>query len=145
MSKDKDKKCQDYEVDYGKPPKENRFKPGQSGNSRGPKPRLPRAELESQIGKDLRRILRGTVPVNGAETSILEALLMKAVHSALKGNQANLRFVIGLAAAAYRENAERMWEIGMIDGVDFDRVLRTPDLRAIWLPLKRAAKLSREP
>ena len=33
MADDKDKR--DYEIGYGKPPKQTRFKPGQSGNPRG--------------------------------------------------------------------------------------------------------------
>lgn len=143
---DKDKKPEDYEVGYGKPPKHSRFKPGRSGNPRGPKPRIPRAEIESQIGKDLRRILRDTVTVNGEDISIMEALLKKAVHSALKDNRANLRYVIDLAAKAYRENAERKPDIRLIDAVDFERILRKPELRNFWIAyLKELAKLSEEP
>lgn len=146
MSGKDNEKDKDYEVGYRKPPKHSRFKPGMSGNPRGPRPRIPRTEIESQIGKDLREVLRRKVKVNGEEITAQEALLMKLVQSGLAGNAASGRLVLTLAHAAYRENARRKPDILIADQLNFELIFRDPKLRAFWLPyLAELAKLSREP
>lgn len=49
------------------PIKDTRFKPGQSGNPKGRPRKVPRAEIPSQIGRDVRKIMRMKVAVNTPE------------------------------------------------------------------------------
>ncbi|RUV98956.1 MULTISPECIES: DUF5681 domain-containing protein [unclassified Mesorhizobium] len=74
----------DYEVGYGKPPKQSRFKPGRSGNPRG-RPK----EIRS-IGTELIAELRQKVTIreNGVERRITKAaaLAKSVVGRALKGD-----------------------------------------------------------
>lgn len=133
-------------VGYKKPPKHTRFKPGQSGNPRGRKPRIPRADIESQIGKDLREVLAQKVPVNGKLMPMNKALLHRLAHSAIQGKASSMKLILELLRIAYRENMQRKPEIMPLEGLDFERVLRDPKLRKVWLPLlKMYAKISREP
>jgi hypothetical protein len=72
----------DYEVGYGKPPKQHRFKPGQSGNSRG------RPEGKKNIATQFREALDEpiTVRVQGKkrkmsrQQAIIERLTLKAIE-----------------------------------------------------------------
>lgn len=75
---------EDYEVGYGKPPKQHQFKPGQSGNPKGrPKKNknvtaLFREELERKI----------TVTENGVSRKLTkrEAMVRQLVNSGLNGS-----------------------------------------------------------
>lgn len=80
------------EVGYCKPPKHAQFKPGRSGN---PKGRPKGAKNETTI---LREILNKRIAIReGGRTrkvSVLEAMLMKYVEDALKGNPKTAAFVL---------------------------------------------------
>ncbi len=73
---------EDFEVGYGKPPKDTRFKPGQSGNPAG-RPKSPRS-----LARDLLEEMYETVTVGEGETretlskqrSILRGLTAKAME-----------------------------------------------------------------
>ena len=84
-----------YEVGYRKPPRETRFKPGQSGNPKG----RPRGSLD--VATVLARTLREQVVVNegGRRRSItkLEAAVKQIVNKAAGGDASSVRFLIGLA------------------------------------------------
>jgi hypothetical protein len=72
-----------YDVGYGRPPKQYRFRPGESGNRKGrPKGAKGNASL-------LREILDRKVKVNSARglrrISIREAMLTRLTDTALKG------------------------------------------------------------
>lgn len=137
---------EDDKVGYGRPPKNTRFKPGQSGNPRGRRPQIPRADIESQIGKDLRRIMNQTVKLNGKQVPLLSAILSRLVRSALDGKASSMKHILDLLRLAYRENSNRKPDLMPLEGLDFEYVLRDPRLREVWLPLlKELAKLSREP
>ncbi len=134
----------DDKVGKGKPPKHAQFKEGVSGNPKGRPPRMPRAEIESQIGKDLREIMRTTRMVGGKRVTLQQALLMVAVNQALSGKVGHMKQVIELLRYSYRDNSARKPSLAYLEGVDFERVMRNPDLREIWVPLiDRAAKLSK--
>jgi hypothetical protein len=90
----------DYEVGYGKPPKETRFKKGQSGN---PKNRARRAKTQ---GKVLSRVLDETVSVteNGRRRKILkiEAMLKQTVNRAAQGDRKATQAVLRMIGTNYR-------------------------------------------
>ena len=135
----------DDKVGRGRPPKHAQFKEGVSGNPKGRPPRLPRAEIESQIGKDLREIMRATRMVGGKCVTLQQALLMVAVNQALSGKVGHMRQVIELLRFSYRDNALRKPDLAYLDAVDFERVIRDPKLRDLWLPiLADAAKTSKK-
>ena len=133
-----------YEVGKGKPPKHAQFKKGRSGNPRGRPRRLPRAEIESQIGKDMREIMRTTRTVGGKTVTMQQALLMVAVNQALQGKVGHMKQVIELLRLSYRDNQARKPDLELLDGLNVDLVMRDPKLRELWTPIiARLAKLSK--
>lgn len=91
-----------YEVGYGKPPRKHQFKPGHSGNPRG---RPKGAKNEATI---LREIMHQRMEVReggrARKISRLEALLLRCLEAALKGDLKAMAFLLN----RYRliENAE---------------------------------------
>lgn len=82
----------EYDVGYGRPPKDHQFKPGQSGNSKG---RPKGAQSEVTI---LRDILHERIEVHQAgrprKMSTLKALLLRCRNSALGGDLKSLAFLL---------------------------------------------------
>jgi hypothetical protein len=82
----------DYEVGYGRPPKDHQFKSGQSGN---PKGRPKGAQSEATI---LQGILHERIEVQQAgrprKMSTLKALLLKCRNAALGGDLKALAFLL---------------------------------------------------
>jgi len=74
----------DCEVGYGKPPRENQFKPGQSGNPAG------RRKGTRNLKTDVQRTLKLPVRVNGRRgsrnISTQEGVLLKLRENALQGD-----------------------------------------------------------
>jgi hypothetical protein len=88
----------DYEVGYGKPPKEHRFKKGQSGNPSGrPKGRLNMATV---IERELHE--KVVVNENGERKTItkLEAAMKQVANKAASGDLRAFQQVTGLARYA---------------------------------------------
>jgi len=84
-----------YQVGYGKPPKETRFKPGRSGN---PKGRMKKAEsVSGQVARILAK--RITVTEGGVtkRLTLQEVMLTTLANKAAKGDLKALEFVLGLA------------------------------------------------
>lgn len=84
-----------YEVGFGKPPKKNQFKPGQSGNPRG----RPKGTLN--LATTVRKALREKVVVteNGRRRQIskLDAAVTQLVNRAVKGDPRAIQQLLGLA------------------------------------------------
>ena len=86
-----------YEVGYGRPPGAHQFKPGESGNARGrPKgakseatilPALLNRKIEIREGGRVRKI------------TVHEAILLRCVEDALKGNVKTANFLFNRYAA----------------------------------------------
>jgi hypothetical protein len=95
-----------YTTGYKKPPKEHRFRPGQSGNANGrPKGRKNTATL-------LREILDRKIAVRNSSTirkiSVREAILTRFAESALKGDTKSAAFLLQRddGTEAVQENAD---------------------------------------
>jgi hypothetical protein len=102
-----------YEVGYGKPPRESRFKPGQSGNPggrpKGSKNRSKRPALNEERLKDiiLEEAYR-TVSVNDAKGPIslpmAQAVVRSLAVNAAKGNARAQRLFTQILGATERDN-----------------------------------------
>lgn len=79
----------EYEVGYGKPPKQFQFAKGQSGNPKGrPKKRKGKKDI-------LEEILETQISVNGKPMTKMEALVTSMVNDAIKGNASARRIIFG--------------------------------------------------
>jgi hypothetical protein len=83
-----------YEVGYGKPPRDRRFKPGQSGNPRGRPKKCP--SLLELFACELKQ--RRTIVEDGqrlrVQTDII--LIKRIIDLALKGDMRALRMTLAL-------------------------------------------------
>ena len=88
----------DEEVGYGKPPRANQFKSGQSGN---PKGRPKGSRNEATI---LQELLQHKVTLNERGKTrkiiLLEAILRKVADDCLKGNTKSISFLLNRYQAA---------------------------------------------
>lgn len=107
----KDKKPKNYEVGYGKPPKEHQFKPGQAANPRGRRRKNPRVEIPSQIGKDFREVGRMKVtvrtPSGPRSLTAAQAVIWAVYRGAIEGKVSQQRLILQWLFQAYQENVQR--------------------------------------
>jgi hypothetical protein len=89
QSDDSEKKP--YRVGFGKPPKETRFKPNQSGNPKG-RPRRP-PTLHATVAKVMKEQIKIREGERELRMSNLEALVRSAFRRALNGDPKILRMV----------------------------------------------------
>ena len=87
------KKSKNYKVGYGKPPKKNQFKPGQSGNPRG------RPKKSKNTFDILKRELDSQVSLKEGEKRVLltkkQAMLRHLINKAVQGDIKAMFFVFG--------------------------------------------------
>src|SRR5688500_18942186 len=74
----------DYDVGYGKPPAEHRFKPGQSGNRRG-RPKKAQPKADESNADILKRLDEEKIKVGGKMMTRREARLRVLDARALRG------------------------------------------------------------
>lgn len=77
---------------YKRPPAENRFKPGKSGNPKG-RPRKLTPEKANNEVTVLQDIFAETVNVEGQEMNKLELLVRTNYSRAMKGEASAIRFI----------------------------------------------------
>jgi hypothetical protein len=83
-----------YDVGYGKPPKQNRFQKGQSGNPRG----RPKGSLNVATALERELNQRVMVKENGQSRSItkFEAAIKQLVNKAASGDAKAIQFLVNL-------------------------------------------------
>ncbi len=83
----------DYEIGYGKPPKRNQFKRGQSGNPKGrPKSQKSIKEIFDEIF-----CKKKWKTSNGVEATGMEVAMFKLFERVNKGDMAAIRVVMSMA------------------------------------------------
>ena len=90
-----------YPVGYGKPPKDTRFKPGQSGNPKG-RPRGAKG-LNTLVRQNLTQKVAVRTPSGEKKISRIEAVIHKTVEQAMKGNARAIAELLKLYSAAVPE------------------------------------------
>lgn len=126
----------DDPVGRGNPPKHSQFKPGVSGNPRGRRRKLPRADIPSQIGKDFRRIAETPVSAtrNGrrVKSSYFEVVLMSIFKQAAEGKISQQKLVLQYFGAALAENLERLPDLANIDAFEAAMIARDAPLDEVF-------------
>ena len=94
-----DKKDDDYDIGYRKPPKTTQFKKGQSGNPSGrSKGKVKFTDVDSVLND----VLNALIPVNdngrARKISKLRALLTQTVNKGLKGHHPSANLVLSQLA-----------------------------------------------
>lgn len=89
----------EYEVGYGKPPKDSQFKAGQSGNPKG------RKKNSRNLKTDLTTILQKRISVREGDrkfkVSGQEGMLMSLMAKSLKGDTKAINTLVNLAVRAF--------------------------------------------
>lgn len=100
-----------YAVGYGKPPRDTRFKPGQSGNPKGKK--KGSKSFKATVGAILNETIKVQTPQGTKRITKLEALVHTSLNSALKGDAKAADQVLRMAR-----------EVGLVDEVTeaFDKL-----------------------
>ena len=117
----------DYEIGYGKPPKQTQFKPGHSGNKRG----RPKGTRNFQT--DLKKVLNSktVVTLDGKPKKITTqmALLQRLRQKAIQGDARALDKIIELARQSSEEEQvkERSKSISKDDDAILERYLSSKD------------------
>ena len=116
MSKPSD----DYRVGYSRPPLHNRWRKGQSGNSRGRKPRIRESALNT-IDRLLRAPIKITLSGETKEVPALEAIVLQLMQKSNAGNGRATRVLFKYQEFANR-NLEKKLELTFVDS-DYTRAL----------------------
>jgi hypothetical protein len=92
MSRRRSRSPSDYDVGYGRPPMETRFRPGQSGNPTGYRKGSP------TIGARLRELMNSKVTVTEhgrtRRISRLDVMLRQLTNDAMRGDQRALKLLM---------------------------------------------------
>jgi hypothetical protein len=88
------KRRTDYEIGKGRPPVQTRWKPGQSGNPKG----RPKASKNLKTIMLERLVQKIPVQERGKlrQVSVFEAIVMRMVNLALKGDQKAITFIMSM-------------------------------------------------
>lgn len=99
-----------YETGYGKPPRENMFKRGQSGNPRGR--HKGARNLKTELKEELEELI--LVREGGSEKTVskLRAMLKSLIASAIKGNPRAAKVVLDMS--------DRLFDADGVNDADID-------------------------
>ena len=105
---EKDHDGRPYEVGYGKPPKETRFRPGRSGNPRG-RPKKPKS-VQEKFERELAR--KVAVREDGRVRKIpkIDLWVRRVIADAIKGSHQASRILIEMRSASDDEIAQGIAE-----------------------------------
>jgi hypothetical protein len=109
----KNKSPEDYEVGYGKPPVQNRFTPGKSGNPSGRKKKKPPRETDNVadiIYEESQRLVPVTIDGKSEHITIERLIIRAAFAQAARGSPSALRHSQTLfeeGRKSNKRNAER--------------------------------------
>ena len=110
MSAKKTKSHADNDIGYGKPPKNTRFKKGQSGNPKGrpkgSKNKVSENTLMNLLEKELARKITVQDEDGSKEISMEEAIIRSTVVNAAKGDFRTQKLVLEKSQAAREKKAE---------------------------------------
>lgn len=122
-----------YEVGYGKPPADTRFKPGQSGNPRGRprgaknrKPALNEERLKSIIIEEAYRAIRINDGDKQIKVPMAQAIVRAVAVNAVKGQQRAQRLFTELLTTTERENkalSDEWLDMAMTYKIEWEREL----------------------
>ena len=94
----------DYSVGYKKPPREHRFKPGQSGNPRG-RPKGIKS-LDQRLQEELDRPVTIKMGARAQKVPVWRAVVMKLAEAAMKGEFRAMQHVLSLRIARGAKDEE---------------------------------------
>lgn len=122
MAKD-DSKGGDYEVGYGKPPVHTRFRPGQSGNPKGPKKgsRSLKTDLEDALRAPHTITVAGRKHKGTTQALAMRTLAMRAASGDLRAQRLLTDLVLQVFGAGDRSGEEA--RLSAQDQMLLDRML----------------------
>jgi hypothetical protein len=92
------------DVGPGKPPKDSRFKPGQSGNPKGrPKGRM---NIRTVIDRELRRIVTVTEDGKPRRMTTQEVIIRRLAHEGIKGRHQSTELLMRLGGIGNGEETQ---------------------------------------
>jgi len=118
---EKDRAGASYEVGYGRPPKETRFRPGRSGNPRG-RPKKPKS-IRERFERELAR--KVAVREDGRVKKIpkIDLWVRRVIADAIKGAHQASRILIEMRSASDDEIAQGITEQTIEELTDEDRAI----------------------
>jgi hypothetical protein len=95
----------DYDIGYRKPPREHRFRKGQSGNPKGRPKKQPPPKADNSLAGMMQRVTERKIMLHGEEITLREMELLALQTKAAKGD-----------VAASRQLAQLRKEAGLVRG-----------------------------
>jgi len=112
----------DYEVGYGKPPRQTRFNAGQSGNPKG-RPKGARG-VQSEVREVLSMPVVLKTAGKGKSVSTLRAVLLRLRQKALEGDQRAIKQCLELGMLHLSEGPEKAQTLTEAEQGIFDLYFR---------------------
>ena len=120
--RDRRKMNGEYDVGYGKPPKEHQFQAGRSGNPAGGRKKARNFD-SSRLGELLDKEASRKVVLNGEEITAEQALIRSMYLNGIKGKVTPQR--LALKYAEERENAAKKARLEVIEKIiDYQIAMR---------------------